>query len=95
MVICPYVLGTNIMAVDTCKGELLTEKGEMKGPGTRYSWFYLQWPASSSLVPPPRVPRTFQNSATSWEPSTEDMTVWEAIHTAAGLEPRLHMVHIF
>lgn len=85
------------MAVGTCdRGELLTEKGEMKGPGARYPWSYLQWPASSSFVSPPRVSRTFQNSASSWEPSSENRTLCGIIHAAAGFKPRpFHLVHAF
>lgn len=95
MVVCPCVFGTNVMAVEACEGELLTEKAETKGPGTRHPWSYLPRPASSSVVSPPRVSRTFQNSAAGWEPSSENMTLWEIIHTAAGFKPRLHTVHAF
>jgi hypothetical protein len=35
-----------------------------------------QWPASSSWVLPPKVSRTSQINVTSWEPSTQHMSLW-------------------
>jgi hypothetical protein len=75
MVIWSHELGQNVM-VAGLRGGGPSWTGS-RGTGDRHN---LQKPAARTyflqLSPPPKVFTTFQNSATSWGPSSEHMSLW-------------------